>query len=50
MGEALKGRGSDGKVLRVLLGSDSLGRMKTAIDARQGTLNDLEDVARSCDY
>ncbi|KAJ4299253.1 hypothetical protein N0V90_004497 [Kalmusia sp. IMI 367209] len=50
LGETLKGRGSDGKVLRVLLGSDSLVRMKTAIDLRQETLKDLEEVAKSCDY
>ncbi|KAF2732841.1 NAD(P)-binding protein [Polyplosphaeria fusca] len=48
-GEALKGKGI-GKVLRVLLGSDSLGRMKTCLDMRQETLRDVEALAKSCDF
>lgn len=49
-GEALKDKGQDGKVLRVLLGSDSLVRLQTAIDARQQTLKDLEELAKSTDF
>lgn len=50
MGENLKGKGLDGKVLRVTMGSDSLGRLKTAIELRQETLKDVADLAKSCDY
>lgn len=50
MGEALKEKGRDGKVMRVLLGSDSLARMQIAISTRQDTLKDLEALAKSCDY
>ncbi|KAF2119649.1 hypothetical protein BDV96DRAFT_350434 [Lophiotrema nucula] len=49
MGEPLKGKGI-GKVLRVLLGSDSLGRITIAIEMRQETLKDLDAIAKSCDY
>lgn len=50
IGEGLKTKGTDGKVMRVLLGSDSLGRIKAAIEAREGALKDLEVVAKSCDF
>jgi NAD(P)-dependent dehydrogenase (short-subunit alcohol dehydrogenase family) len=48
--EPLKGKGTDGKVLRVLMGSDSLVRLKAAVDSRQQTLTDLEALAKSCDH
>jgi NAD(P)-dependent dehydrogenase (short-subunit alcohol dehydrogenase family) len=49
-GKPFVGKGADGKVLRVLLGSDSLGRLKNAVDARRQTLTDMEALAKSCDY
>lgn len=49
-GEPLKKKGTNGKVLRVLMGSDSLDRLQTAVDARWETLRDLEALAKSCDY
>ncbi|KAF2249783.1 NAD(P)-binding protein [Trematosphaeria pertusa] len=50
MGAELKEKGRDGKVMRVLLGSDSLGRLKSAIDMRQDAMQYSEAVAKSCDY
>lgn len=50
LGQKLKEKGTDGKVMRVLLGSDSLGRMQTALDLRDGPLKYSEEVARSCDF
>ena len=49
LGEPLKEKGI-GKVLRVLLESDSLGRIQIAIDMRRETLTDLDAIAKSCDF